>query len=102
MDFAAQAAIDACGQCGQPERAHQLPAGDGDAQGAADVLFALAGGSFAIAAGQPVPCAHYVVSDAALAYERHLSISNGRPGRRQPVRCGRCGNRGHHSGSCRL
>ena len=101
MDFAAQQAIDACGTCGQPERAHQLPTG-GSAQEAADVLFALAGGGFALAAGEAVACSHFVISDAALRYQRHLNIANSRAGRKPGPRCGRCLQRGHTEEKCVL
>lgn len=96
MDFAAQQAIDACGYCSRPERDHQVPAEE-NADQAAAILFALGGGE-----GSGVACAHYVISDAALAYQRHLAIANGRAGRRQPQRCGRCGQRGHKKESCPL
>ena len=103
MDFAAQQAIDACGTCGRSEREHQFPEA-GDAGGVvADVLFALAGGTAAIAAGEQVTCTHFTISDAALRYQRHLNVANALPpGRRIPARCGRCRNRGHRTENCPL
>jgi hypothetical protein len=102
MDFAAQAAIDACGTCGQTERSHQFPE-PGDALSEASmVLFALAGGQAAIAAGEAVTCTHYVISEAALRYQAHLNIANGRAGRRQGPRCARCCLRGHVKENCPL
>jgi hypothetical protein len=94
MDPAKQQAIQNCGRCGQPEEAHNHKTGtDEEAIG---VLFALGG-----------PCPGFVVSDAAVIYQRHLAVSGwrepqrapGRVGKRVPL-CGRCGQR--HRGECVL
>jgi len=97
MDPAKQRAIEACGNCGQPERAHQFRTGT-DAK-TLDVLAALGG-----------PCTQFVVSDAVVIYQKHLAIANnraperrtdGRLGKRAPL-CERCGNRGHRKENCPL
>lgn len=96
MDFALQQALQACGSCGRPERDHQFPAAEGMTE-VADVLFALGGGGSNGAA-----CTHFTISDAALRYQRHLNIANGRAGRGNPQRCGRCALRGHATANCPL
>ena len=97
MDAAKQQAIEACGRCGQPERAHQHATGtdEGDLQ-----LFAALGG----------PCPGFVASDAAVIYQKHLAITNNRaPGRKpggpigkRSALCTRCANRGHTKENCPL
>ncbi len=97
MDAAKQQAIQACGRCGQPERAHQHRAGTGEGDLA---LFAALGG----------PCTQFVASDAAVIYQKHLAITNNRaPARRpggpigkRPPLCIRCLNRGHTKETCPL
>lgn len=96
MDAAKQQAIEACGRCGQPERAHQHQAGTDPGDLA---LFAALGG----------PCTQFVASDAAVIYQKHLAITNNRdPGRRpgrvgkRPPLCTRCLNRGHQAKDCPL
>lgn len=93
MDQAKQQAIEACGNCGQPEEAHKGKQDDTDALA---VLFALGGA-----------CTTFVASDAAVIYQKYLAITNNREPRRKPggpipkrlplhkV----CGNR-HQPGSC--
>jgi hypothetical protein len=96
MDAAKQAAIEACGRCGQPERAHQHQAGTDTADIA---LFAALGGA----------CPAFVASDAAVIYAKHLAIAGnrdpvrkpGRVGKRGPL-CRRCLNRGHTKENCPL
>jgi len=97
MDAAKQRAIEACGTCGQPEDAHKNRVGT-DAE-ILDVLAALGGA-----------CTHFVASDAAVIYQKHLAITNnrdpgrkpdGRLGKRAPL-CARCGNRGHRKEDCPL
>ena len=96
MDPAKQQAIEACGNCGQPESAHQFRSGTD----AGDVtLFAALGG----------PCPKFAASDAAVIYQKHLAITNnrepgrqsGRVGKRGPL-CTRCLNRGHTKEKCPL
>ena len=92
MDAAKQLAIETCGRCGQPERAHQHKTGTGveDLQ-----LFAALGGA----------CPQFTASDAAVIYQRHLAIVNNRdPGRvgKRPPLCTRCLNRGHSREGCPL
>ena len=94
MDAAKRQAIEACGRpgCGQPEDAHKYRAGE-DPEGLA-VLAALGG-----------PCTHFVASDAAVIYEKHLAIVDnrepqrlpGQVGKRNPL-CPRCSRR--HRGDC--
>ncbi len=96
MDAARQQAIEACGRCGQPGRAHQHAAGTDEGDLA---LFAALGG----------PCTSFVASDAAVIYARHLAIADnrapayraGRIGRRLRI-CERCGHRGHAKENCPL
>jgi ribosomal protein S27AE len=96
MDAAKQQAIEACGRCGQPERAHQHHAGtaEDDLQ-----LFAALGG----------PCTQIVASDAADIYAKHQPITDNRapaPRRsgeaisKRPRLCTRCGHRGHLKETC--
>ena len=94
--IAKRQAINGCGNCGQPEDAHQHASGtdEGDLQ-----LFAALGG----------PCTQFVASDAAIIYTKHLAIANNREPARKPGRigkrgplCGRCGNRGHAKEACPL
>ena len=95
MDAAKRLAIEACGRCGQPERAHQYKRGEDEE--AIAVLLALGG-----------PCPAYVASDASLRYQQHLAITGNRaPARKpgapigkRPVLCTRCGNRGHPKETC--
>ena len=96
MDPAKQAAINACGNCGQPEDAHKHRTGTDNA----DLdLFAALGGA----------CTHFVVSDAALAYQQHLALAardpapryGGPRGKRRPL-CQRCLRRGHRKEDCPL
>lgn len=96
MDAAKKQAIDACGNCGQPENAHKHKTGTngGDLD-----LFAALGG----------PCTHFVISEAALAYQQHLALASRDParryggprGKRRPL-CPRCGYRGHKKEDCPL
>ena len=96
MDPAKQQAIEACGNCGQPESAHQFRAGTDQAD---LTLFAALGG----------PCPKFVASDAAVIYQKHLAIANNREparqgrqiGKRGPI-CPRCLNRGHRKEDCPL
>jgi hypothetical protein len=88
MDPAKQRALTACGTCGHQEWEHQGSVGEGEQL---DVLAALGGA-----------CRHFTVSDAALAYARHLEIANKRPGKTPGPRCERCGNRGHQKKDCVL
>jgi hypothetical protein len=88
MDYAGQQALTACGTCGQPESAHQAPVGENEQLA---VLAALGG-----------PCTNFTVSEAALSYQKHLAMANSGTGRKQPPRCGRCGNRGHTKERCPL
>lgn len=93
MNTAKQQAIEACGRCHQPERAHQHQAADpADAE-----LLAVLGGA----------CARFVASDAAVIYQKHLAIADNREPRRVPGRigkrnplCPRCLHR--HLGECPL
>lgn len=95
MDSAKQAAIEACGRCGQPEDAHKF----GSSTSRADLaVFAALGGA----------CPDFVASDAAVIYQKHLAIAArdpvrkpGRVGKRAPL-CGRCANRGHQAKDCPL
>ena len=92
MRAAKQAAIGECGRCGHDERSHQHSTGT-DPDDIA-VLAALGG-----------PCSAFVVSDAALAYQRHLALAGSDPkrrGGRRGVVCRRCGNRGHSREACPL
>lgn len=95
MDTARRQAINGCGNCGQPEDAHQHAAGTGEDDLA---LFAALGG----------PCTRFAASDAAVIYQKHLAIAgnrtpkrqpDGRLGKRNPL-CPRCRNR--HPGECPL
>ena len=95
MDPAKQLAIEACGNCGQPESAHQFRGGTDQADLA---LFAALGG----------PCPRYAVSDAAVITQKYLAITDNRAPARQPGtgRIGKplplhsaCGHR-HQPGSC--
>jgi hypothetical protein len=95
MDPAKQMAIEACGNCGQPEGAHK---GKRDDMDALAVLSALGGA-----------CIRFVASDAAVIYQKHLAIANNREPARKPGRiakrapmCERCGNRGHRKENCPL
>jgi hypothetical protein len=91
MDASKQQAIGACGRCGHDERSHQHATGTDEE--AILVLAALGG-----------PCPKFVISDAALAYQRHLALASRAPrpgGRRGPI-CQRCGNRGHPKELCPL
>lgn len=92
MDPAKQQAIEACGNCGQPEDAHKFhgSVGQGDL-----ALFAALGG----------PCTAFTASDAAVIYQKHLAIADNREPQRQPGRiakrnplCPRCTHR--HRGDC--
>jgi hypothetical protein len=93
MDLAKQQAINACGNCGQPEDAHKFSGADRDGLD----LFAALGG----------PCPSFVASDASVIYAKHLAIADNRaPGRRRgrigkrPPLCQRCGHRGHRKENC--
>ena len=70
MDAAKRQAIEACGNCGQPEPAHQHKTGTD--QG--DLLSAALGG----------PCPGFAVSDAAVIYPEHFAIAD----HREPPRPG--------------
>lgn len=95
MDAAKHQAIAACGRCGQPEDAHRYRRGE-DPESIA-VLFALGG-----------PCTRFVVSGAAVIYQKHLAITDNRaPARKPDGRLGkrgqlrtRCGHRSHPKESC--
>jgi hypothetical protein len=89
MDAAKQAAISTCGRCGHDERSHQHATGTD--QESILVLAALGG-----------PCQQFVISDAALTYQRHLAMAARTPkrGGKRGQLCGRCGNRGHARESC--
>lgn len=89
MDYAKQQALSACGNCGRQEWEHQGTAEDADAL----LVLAALGGA----------CSHFIVSQAALDYARHLAIANSTPpkdGRKPAGRCQRCGNRGHAKKDC--
>jgi hypothetical protein len=95
MDAAKRQAIEACGTCGQAERDHQYPPGTSPEDIA--VMRALGG-----------PCGKFVVSDAAVIYQKYLAITDNRAPARQPGtgRIGKrlplhqaCGHR-HQPGSC--
>lgn len=93
VDDAKRHAIEACGNCGQPEDAHKWRSGT-DAGDLA--LFAALGG----------PCPSFVASDAAVIYQKHLALADGQPryqpgriGKRNPL-CPRCLRR--HRGECAL
>jgi hypothetical protein len=96
MDPAKQAAIGACGRCGQPEDAHKFRT----SVSRDDLtLFAALGGA----------CPDFVVSDAAVIYARHLAIADNREPQRRPGRvgkrgplCTRCLHRGHLKENCPL
>jgi len=88
MDPAKQRALTACGTCGHQEWEHQGSVGEGEQL---DVLAALGGA-----------CRQFTISDAALAYQRHLAIANGGSGRKRGPRCERCGYRGHTKQGCPL
>ena len=96
MDAAKLRAIHECGNCHQPEEAHWHKTGTGTGELA---LFAALGGA----------CTHFVVSDAALAYQQHLALADRDPqpryggprARRRPL-CERCGRRGHQVKDCTL
>lgn len=97
MDAAKRRAVEACGNCGQPEDAHQFKTGTDQAELA---LFAALGG----------PCLKYVASDAAVITQKYLAITDnrtpayqpgtGRIGKRLPLHRA-CGHR-HQPGSCPL
>lgn len=89
MDEAKLRAIEACGRCGFDERAHQYALGTDDE--AMAVIMALGGA-----------CTKFVISDAALAYQKHLALAGRtpKPGGRRGQLCGRCGNRGHPKELC--
>ena len=97
MDQAKRQAIETCGRCGHDERAHQHKTGEDEE--AIAVIAALGG-----------PCPKFVVSDAAVVYQKHLAITDNRdPGRRpggpigkRPPLCARCGHRGHRKEDCPL
>jgi hypothetical protein len=91
MDEAKRRAIEACGRCGHDERAHQHATGTDEES--ILVLAALGG-----------PCPRFVVSDAALAYQKHLALAARppKPGGRRGQICARCGNRGHAKEGCPL
>jgi hypothetical protein len=92
MDAAKRQAIEACGQCGHPERDHQHKTGT-------------SGEDIAVLAALGGPCPRFVVSDAAVIYEKYLAIVDnrqprwrpGRVGKRNPL-CPRCARR--HRGDC--
>jgi hypothetical protein len=95
MDARKRRAIEACGECGQPERDHQYPPGTSPEDIA--VMRALGG-----------PCGQYRASDAAVIYQKYLAITDNRAPGRQPDtgRIGKrlplhqaCGHR-HQPGSC--
>lgn len=95
VDEAKRKAIEACGNCGQPEDAHKF---DGSVSQDDQALFAALGG----------PCTKFVASDAAVILQKYLAITNNRAPRYQPGRIGKrlplhqaCGNR-HQPGSCPL
>jgi hypothetical protein len=95
MDPAKQAAIEACGRCGQPEDAHKFRS---SVERADLALFAALGGA----------CPDFVASDAAVIYQKHLAMAArdparrpGRVGKRAPL-CTRCLNRGHLKENCPL
>jgi hypothetical protein len=83
-----------CGRCGQPEDAHKYATGEDEE--AINVLAALGG-----------PCTRFVVSDAAVLYQKYLAITDNRApqrkpgtiGKRNPL-CRRCGHR--QQGECPL
>jgi hypothetical protein len=95
MDPAKQQAIQACGNCGQPEEAHQHRTGTDPR----DLkLFAALGGA----------CPQFAASDAAVITQKYLAITDNRAPARQPGtgRIGKrlplhraCGHR-HQPGSC--
>ena len=96
MDATKRQAITACGRCGQPEDVHKF---DGGIARDDLALFAALGG----------PCTQFVVSDAAVIYQKHLAIAGNRAPRYQPGRvgkrgplCTRCLNRGHQTKDCPL
>lgn len=97
MDHAAQEAIHACGTCGRPEREHQFARPGQAGSDEALILFALGGGGPNGAA-----CTNFVISEAALRYQKHLNIANGRAGRKPGPRCTRCALRGHTKENCPL
>jgi hypothetical protein len=80
----AAAAIDACGNCGQPSDAHQFPAGTSRED--IEILHALGG-----------PCGSYALSRAAMALQRHLGRAEAR---RSGPPCQRCAMRGHTAATC--
>jgi hypothetical protein len=93
VDEAKRRAIEACGNCGQPEDAHKFDGGIGQDDLA---LFAVLGG----------PCTKFVASDAAVIVQKYLAITDNRAPQRKPGRIGKrlplhqaCGHR-HHPGSC--
>lgn len=92
VDDAKRRAIEACGNCRQPEDAHKF---DGSVARDDLALFAALGG----------PCTAFVASDAAVLYAKHLAIVDNREPQRQPGRiakrnppCPRCTHR--HRGDC--
>lgn len=92
MDPAKRQAIEACGNCGQPEDAHKF---DGSVARDDLALFAALGG----------PCTAFVASDAAVLYAKYLAIVDNREPLRRPGRiakrnplCPRCTHR--HRGDC--
>jgi len=89
VDDTKRRAIAACGRCGQDERAHQHATGTEEES--ILVLAALGG-----------PCPQFVVSDAALTYQRHLAMAarQPRPGGRRGQLCPLCGYRGHGRADC--
>jgi hypothetical protein len=89
VDDTKRRAIAACGRCGHDERAHQHATGTDEE--AILVLTALGG-----------PCPQFVISDAALTYQKHLAMAARapKPGGRRGQLCGRCGNRGHGKDAC--
>jgi hypothetical protein len=97
IDTIKRAAIETCGTCGHPERAHQHQTGTDEE---AILVMAALGG----------PCPRFTVSDAAVTYQKHLAITNNRAPKRQnggqigkrKALCKRCGNRGHGAENCPL
>lgn len=95
MDLAKKLAIQACGRCGQPEDVHKHKFGTDEES---LTVFAALGGA----------CTQFVVSDAAVVYQKHLAITDNRaPGRKaggpmgkRPQLCSRCGHRGHPNEDC--
>jgi len=95
MDAAKQQAINACGNCGQPEDAHKFK---GSTARDDLALFAALGG----------PCTSLTASDASVIYARHLAAAArdprrapGKVGKRGPL-CRRCLRRGRQAKDCPL